>query len=83
MFGEYLGDATTEKVKSYMEEVPLLEKRWVDGAVDGIKGLEGLVKEDGREVEAAYWEKLLEMGQMLYVGGYEGEFVPREGNGKG
>lgn len=71
MFGEYLGDAPAEKLKSYMEEVPLVERRWVDGAVEGIRGLEGLVKESGREIEATYWEKLLEMGQMLYVGGYE------------
>ncbi|KAK4454991.1 hypothetical protein QBC34DRAFT_289273 [Podospora aff. communis PSN243] len=71
LFGEYLGEAPAELLKPHLEGVGLVPRVWVDAAVEGIKGLEGLVRVPGREVEAGYWEKVLDMAEKLYVGAYD------------
>jgi hypothetical protein len=76
LFGEYLGEAPAELLKPHLEGVGLVPRVWVDAAVEGIKGLEGLCKAPGRlEVEGQYWEKILEMAEKLYVGAFDGEFI--------
>jgi hypothetical protein len=72
MFGELLGEKQTEKLAPFMKALPLIEKDWTDRAVAGIRGLEGLVIQEGREVERRYWELILKMGEELKVSSWQG-----------
>lgn len=65
LFGDYLGEAPAEALQPFLEEVPLIEKSWVDAAVVAIKGLEPLCR--GMEVEGTYQLKLLNMAEKCYV----------------
>ncbi|KAK4186574.1 C6 zinc finger protein [Podospora australis] len=67
LFGDFMGQAQTDRLAPYMAEVPLINKDWVDGAVRGLEGMEGLVRVEERQVERRYWEMLIAMGRELYV----------------
>ncbi|KAL2133349.1 hypothetical protein VTI74DRAFT_2513 [Chaetomium olivicolor] len=72
LFGQMLGDKQKEMLEPFMRDVPLVEKSWVDAAVEAIQGLEGLVQGEGREVERKYWELLLEMGKACWESSWKG-----------
>lgn len=63
-----------EALEPHMTALPLIEKSWTDAAVRGIRGLEELVREEGREVEMRYWEMILEMAEGCYVSSWRGAF---------
>ena len=71
IFGQFLGDASKDALQPYMEEVPLINQSWVDGADNAIQALRPLCE---NEIEIKYWEMLLDMTAQLRVSSWEGMF---------
>jgi hypothetical protein len=72
LFGHLMGERQTEVVRPHMLELGLVEREWMERAVEGVGGLEGLVR--GREVEGRYWELIGKMARGLGVSSWEGVF---------
>lgn len=64
-----------ELLGAQMEDLPLIEKAWVDAAVEALNGLKPLC---ATQLENEYREQLLGIGEKLYENSFEGEsFLPR------
>jgi hypothetical protein len=74
LFGHPLGERQKEVVQPYMLELGLVEREWMERAVEGVEGLGGLVA--GREVEGRYWELIGAMARGLGVSSWEGVYFP-------
>jgi hypothetical protein len=55
----------------YMDGLPLIQRGWVDSAVDSLTSLRQLCTE---QLEIEYADKLLATAQPLYTNSFEGEF---------
>lgn len=73
LFGDFLGDHGNQVLQPHMEKLPLIEKSWVDGAVEAIRNLEGLCR--GSEIETTFWTMILDMAEKLYVSSWGGEYI--------
>ncbi|KAK3946164.1 C6 zinc finger protein [Diplogelasinospora grovesii] len=68
LFGDFMGGKENDILAPHMEKVPLIDRRWVDGAVTALQNLHPLLEgEDGLEVERKYYEMLLDMARQLYI----------------
>ncbi|KAL2264047.1 hypothetical protein VTK26DRAFT_3085 [Humicola hyalothermophila] len=68
LFGHHMGsDHQREALEPHMTAVPLIERGRVDRAVEAVRGLEGLVSGEGREVERRFWEGILRMAEECRV----------------
>jgi hypothetical protein len=72
VFSDYMGDdSQVGRLQPHMEKLPLVNKEWVDAAVEAIAGLEGLLTD---EVERQNWEMIYDMAKKLYTSSWEGKF---------
>lgn len=69
-----------EHLAAQMEDLPLIERAWVDAAVGALDGLKPLC---ATQLEGEYREQLLGIAEKLYENSFEGKafFFPQEGGG--
>jgi hypothetical protein len=72
LFGNLIGPEKDELLASVMETLPLIQKGWVDDAVEGLGNLQLLCVEP---MEADYRERLMAIAQKLYINSYDGKSI--------
>lgn len=71
IFGNMDEKDTDGILEPLMSNLPLIQKAWVDGAMEAVLNLKPLCLE---EVEIAYQEALIDILQNLYISSWDGEF---------
>ncbi|KAL1884333.1 hypothetical protein VTK73DRAFT_27 [Phialemonium thermophilum] len=64
LFGDYIGDKQQELLQPHIENMPLVERSWVDAAVGAIENLAPLCH---HPVEKQNHERILDMARQLHV----------------
>ncbi len=69
LFGNFLGEAATQALEPFMQQVPVIETSWTDAAALSIRALEPLCK---HEIERGYQQGLAHIAEQLYVSSWSG-----------
>ncbi|KAK1772523.1 C6 zinc finger protein [Phialemonium atrogriseum] len=64
IFADFLGDKQQEVLQPFIENMPLIERSWVDSAVVAVESLSPLCQ---HPIEQQYYEKILDMAKQLGV----------------
>lgn len=70
IFADFLGDKQQEVLQPFIENMPLIERSWVDSAVVAVESLSPLCQ---HPIEQQYYEKILDMAKQLGVSSWGGE----------